>query len=119
MSGAIAPGQNIMALGLSLLINRVLSADRQLVIVDSTDPSAASLDVLYRELFLVRTDGRVLWQISFDDQDQKRFSPIGPAGWSFVGLVDRLARTYAQRFDGALFDVDLNTGWASYVTWTK
>jgi outer membrane protein assembly factor BamB len=82
-------------------------------------------EILGREVFLFDKNGIMIWQIDapqgvariFDESIGEYVSQ--PYDWYFSGLRIRDGKYLAERFDGDVFELDMATGKATYVYWTK
>ena len=82
-------------------------------------------DILGREIFLFDKNDKMIWQIDAPQGVARIFDEfIGeyvsqPYDWYFSGLRVRDRKYLAERFDGDVFELDIATGKATYVYWTK
>lgn len=83
-------------------------------------------EILGREVFLLDKNDDMIWQIGQTPKGIAREfdSSIGefidkPFDWHFSGLIERDGKILPVRFDGDVFELDMETGKATYVYWTK
>jgi hypothetical protein len=83
-------------------------------------------EILGREIFLFDKNDKMIWQIERTPQGTSRIfdESVGgfvnqPYDWHFSGIRIRDGKYLAERFDGDVFEIDMKTGKAEYVYWTK
>lgn len=101
-----------------ILIRKRLGANKYLVVVDSS-PGMGCENLLNKEAFPTNGFDEIIWQINVAPAEQRKHNPNNSDGWSFVGLVEQLGITYAQRWDGGLFSMNSLTGEAVLAAWIK
>ena len=108
------------------ILNKLhVSDSKNLIIFSSSGNDGEWIDdLLGKEVFLFDYDTPI-WQIDapkgsrhiFDESENKFVDE--PYEWNFCSIYKKDEKYLAERFDGYVFELDMQTGKATYLYWTK
>jgi hypothetical protein len=103
-----------------------LDGEKKLVLFSSCiDDNQDHLEILGNEIFLFDIDDNLIWQVSSPQGERHFFNDITkkyetePYGWYFSSMYKKEDKILAEKFNGDVFEIDMETGKAEYVYWTK
>ena len=104
---------------------RMANGQRIIRFISCYDDDKQYNEILGREIFLFDINDNIIWQIdaprSFGriyDSKTLEFTE-GEYDTYFCAVYEKNGKYLAERFDGYVFELDIETGKATYLYWTK
>lgn len=82
-------------------------------------------EILGSEIFLFDKKNNPIWQVKSPAGERHVFNEltkeyeVEPYEWYFSGLYQKDGKFLAEKFNGDVFELDMETGKAEYLYWTK
>ena len=109
------------------ILNQIILNDGKKIILFAScyDDDQQNHEILGKEVFLFDNNNNIIWQIDSPQGERHIFNSTTnkyesePYDWYFSSIYQNDKKILAEKFNGDVFEVDLETGKASYIYWTK
>jgi hypothetical protein len=109
-----------------ILLRVQVDEDHELLLLNSYGlDDSKTREILGKEVVLCDKNNNIVWQISSPQGDIHIFNSLTNKyeteiyDWNFSGIYRKDGKFLAEKFNGDVFEIDMKTGKAEYVYWTK